>query len=580
MSILSDETKILPGLNEIIIAGTKVDKHELQDLIEKEIKVADQCIRFLELIGVKHIFGIQSSSNLPLYDALCASEIRLIVPKNEAGAGYSVSKYAGVSGNLGVCILAGTVGLNNAIGGIGEAFVNKSSVLIISGSPSRARLHRGGIQNLDTISVTQSITKHSCLVNREEDVLPELLKAAVIATTPPFGPVHISIPVDIQCCTVSNVSKFTAEIDPFLPAYDRSALNAAIDLIDSVDAGIIYAGHGAKKYSSLLKDLARKLGWPVIATPRGKGILEDDFELYMGNYGMFCADFTKQFVEEYKPGCLLILGTGLKEVSITDFDDRLLKDKKIIHIDSDRKELNKVFEVDLPVYFDLGMAFPALIAECQPKPRVSFQKTMFNQPYKKNHSGASVRYFLEQLSEYFPEKSIILSDIGEFMTFVFKYLPIKKDLYFDISTNYAAMGNAVGGSLGACLSLPDYQTIVITGDGGFFMNGMEILTAHEYNLPIIYVIINNAMLGFVVNGLKVLMGRTNDHAMQKRIELAEMYKVAGIPGLTIRENEDLAQIPGFISGLDGPCIIELVIDNSEQSPMMDRLLMLKQIYDV
>ena len=138
----------------------------------------------------------------------------------------------------------------------------------------------------------------------------------------------------------------------------------------------------------------------------------------------------------------------------------------------------------------------------------------------------------------------------------------------------------MGGSLGACLSLPDYRTLVITGDGGFYMNGMEILTAREYNLPIIYVIINNAMLGFVVNGQKVLMGRTNDHAMQKRIALAEMYQVAGIPGLTIRENEDPAQIPGFISGLDGPCIIELVTDNSEQSPMMDRLLMLKQIYDV
>ena len=564
-------------MNIIMIAGTKVDKQRLKDLIEKEIKVADQCIRFFELIGVKHIFGIQSSSNLPLYDALCTSNIKLIVPKNEAGAGYSASKYAGVSGNLGVCLLAGTVGLSNAIGGIGDAFINKHPVLIISGSPSRARLNRGGIQDLDTISITKSITKHSYLVNREEDVLPELLKAAVIATTPPYGPVHISIPVDIQCCTMLKVNKFTAEIDT-TPAYDRLALDAAIDLIDSVNEGIIYTGNGAKKYSSLVKELVRKLGWPVIATPRGKGILEDDFELYFGNYGMFCADFTKQFVENYKPGCLLILGTSLKEVSITDFDDRLLKDKKIIHIDYDKKELNKVFKVDIPVYFDLGMALPAMIAECHPKPRVSFQKTMFNQPYKKNHSGVSVRYFLEQLTEYLPIKSIILADIGEFMTFVFKYLPIKKGLYFDISTNYGAMGNAVGGSLGACLSLPDYQTIVITGDGGFFMNGMEILTAYEYNLPIIYVIINNAMLGLVANGQKVLMGRTNDHSMQKRIELAEMFKAAGIPGLTIRENEDLPQIPGFISGLTGPCIIELVTDNSEQSPMMDRLLMLKQIY--
>ncbi|MBF0552003.1 MAG: thiamine pyrophosphate-binding protein [Deltaproteobacteria bacterium] len=255
-----------------------------------------------------------------------------------------------------------------------------------------------------------------------------------------------------------------------------------------------------------------------------------------------------------------------------------MKDKRIIHIDFDRKELNKVFDVDIPTYYDLGLALPELITKCLSKQKVSFPKNNFNRPYKKNHSGASVRYFLEHMFEYLPTKSNIISDIGEFMTYIIKYLPIRKDMNFEISTNYAAMGNAVGGAVGACLSTPDYQTVIVMGDGGFFMNGMEILTAREYNLPIIYVIINNATLGFVTNGQKVLFGKTNEPSMQKRIEISEMLKAIGIPGITIRENEDLPKIIDVVSNLNGPCIIELATDNTEQSPFMDRLLMLKELY--
>lgn len=235
------ETTVAHALNETVLAGVKINTESLKNLVEQELRIADKIINLLELIGVRHIFGIHSYSNLPLYDALCNSTINVIIPKNEAGAAYSASKYAGASNDIGVCILAGTVGVNNGIGAIGEAFVNKHPVLIISGSPSRERIHRGGIQNLDSVSVTKPITKYSRLVETEEEVMHELYKAIGIATTPPFGPVHISIPVDIQNKVFSNARMFRLDAGK-APGYDRPALKKAIELINKEDSGVIYAG--------------------------------------------------------------------------------------------------------------------------------------------------------------------------------------------------------------------------------------------------------------------------------------------------------------------------------------------------
>lgn len=556
-----------------------IRSEDLDLLNKKQSKVADKCIKYLEMIGVEYVFGIQSGSNLPLYDSICKSNIKTIINKNEAGSAYSASQYAGASDKLGVSILGGSVGVNNAINGIADAYVNKYPVLIISGSPSRLRKVRGGIQNVDAVSITKPITKYSYLVECEDEVLAEIHKAVCLAITPPFGPVHLSIPVDIQSTVFSGTSKKWFDIEINEPKYDINGLEEAINVIDSEEKGIIYAGKGAKRFSTAIKEISKKLNWPIISTPCGKGVVEDDFELYMGNYGMCSCEFAKSFVSGYDYSCVLIVGTSLKEVSITDYDDVILKGKKIIHIDNDKEELNKVFEVDNAVYFDLRFALPYIYNRCNVKKKFQFKKDNFNTNSVENYEGVSVRYFIENIFKYLPLNSYIVSDIGEFMTYLFKYLPIKEGMLFHMSTGYGAMGNATGGCIGAELASPSHRTVVICGDGGFFMNGMEILTAKEYCLPIIFIVVNNAMFGLVTGAQEVLFGRTNEHAIQKRVEISKMYNAIGIPSLAIKREEDLDKIKDIINCTNGPCLIELIVDGKEKSPIMDRLLVLKKVYE-
>jgi acetolactate synthase-1/2/3 large subunit len=194
-----------------------------------------------------------------------------------------------------------------------------------------------------------------------------------------------------------------------------------------------------------------------------------------------------------------------------------------------------------------------------------------NEPYERNHTGLSLRLFLEQLKSTMPSDTRYVCDIGEFTNFVLKYLEVPRGGDFEINLDYGAMGSAIAGGAGLYAADPSRPVAVFAGDGCFFMNGMDILTAKEYRIPVVYFIINNAMLSYVVRGQKFLYDRTIPDYKQERISIAEMMSVAGIRAMSVDRMEDVRNIPAFVRELDGPCIIEVNTDGSEPAPILDRL---------
>lgn len=555
------------------------------------MRVSDIMIKMLSEKDVKCIFGISAGTVSSLFDASNNYDIKVITTKNEAGAAYSATKYAAISNKLGVCIVAGGVGVNNAVNGIADAMRNKAPVLIISGNVHRWQIGKGAIQELNTENILKPITKYSRTILDENEVMDELSKAIKIAITPPCGPVHISVPIDIQIMkyvdkcdkrdikhtyntNLANLEAAATLEESFDISQDKNDLEAAkiaTNIINEEEFGLIMVGRGCRNFRKDVIKLSKHLNWPIITTPQAKGVIPTDFELNLGNYGFSSADAALDYVENSNYTCLLVLGSSLGESATRNYNDILFKNKKVIHVDWDKSELNKVFNSDVCVHSDLGVAIP-FIKENTYKKNVVFNKPRkINEDYVNNHTGLSLRLFLEKIVNIVPENTFFVSDIGEYMNLLFKYLPIKKDMGFDISLNYGAMGTGVGGALGACLALPERQLAVFVGDGSFFMNGTEILTAKHYKMPIIYFVINNAMLGYVEHGHRYLYGRTlRDGFVQERISIAEMGRAIGIKSMEIRSIGDMGNIEGFISNLDGPCIIELITDGTEKVAAADR----------
>lgn len=535
------------------------------------MRIANGVLEFLKKSGVEYIFGIPAGTISPLFDALNDVDIKPIIAKNEGGAAYMAARYSSVTRNMAVCLGAGGVGANNMMNGVADAYRAKTPVLFLTGYIHRWQIGKGAIQELNTEDILKPITKYSKTVLKEEDVMKELEKAVRIANTIPMGPVHLSIPIDIQLNElegdIPSVYKNMYEMN----STHEDLLKEACTLIDKSKKGLILVGKGARGKSELVMDISRHLQWPVITTPEGKGVVSSEFPLNLGNYGFASTEAAVNYVNDAEVDCLLVLGSSLGENATNNFNKALTESKKVIHIDWDERELGKVYKTDVKICFDLTLAIPYLIEHTKQIVSNNYVKPIINVPIPKLNTGVSLKEFMEQLPNYMPKDTYYLADMGEFMNFVFKYLSIPEGGDFETNLNYAAMGSAIGGAVGVQVAYPNRCTAVFAGDGDFFMNGMEILTAKEYNLPIVYFIINNAMLGFVEHGHSFLFNRVVDGFRQERISISKMLAACDIKTMELYENAQIEQLPEFLRELKGPAVIEIITDGSEVAPNGDRL---------
>lgn len=546
------------------------------------MKLSTCITKSLELNGVEYVFGISAGTCSSLWDSLNDTNIKPIITKNEAGALYSATNYADASEKLGVSILGGAVGLNNAINGIADASRRKLPVLIISGYVNRHQIGKGAIQELNTEYIVKPITKSSMTVINPTDVLMAVKDAIEIALTPPYGPVHISIPIDVQMSLVPDILAKEFISSSYVDKshllykeslnYTKQSLFDAVDLINASQTGLILVGRGCTNLGAYVMALSKKLGWPIVTTPEGKGIIPTSFKNNLGSYGFSGSDIGVNYIENEKIDCVLILGTSLGESATRNYNDVLIKGRKVIHIDWDKNELNKVFAVDLAIIYSLKEALILLRSDCFKKNNVcTIDNSVLNAPYITGcHTGLSTRLFLEKLPELLPEKYHLLSDVGEYMNFVFKYLPIPEISKFNISLNYGAMGVAIGGAIGTALANKSSKIAVVVGDGAFFMNGSEILVAKEYNLPIIYFVINNSMLGYVEHGHRYLFGRPLNGLVQERVSVKAIAEAMGIKSIAISNLEELDTYKNLIKSTVVPLVVELITDGSEAPAVADR----------
>lgn len=534
------------------------------------MRFANAILEYIKSANVDYLFGIPAGTISPLVDALNDVDIKPIVFKNEGGAAYSAARYASVSGKMALLLGAGGVGANNMLNGIADAYRTKAPVLVITGYVHRWQIGKGAIQELNTEDILKPVTKYSKTILKEEDVMKELAYAIKLANTVPKGPVHLSIPIDIQ------LNQFEGEI----PVYESVITlekeytpipKEAYEIIDNAKRGLILVGKGARGFSKSIMELSMHLQWSIVTTPEGKGVIPAEFVFNLGNYGFASTEAANAYVTNTNTDCLLVMGSSLGENATSNFSKALIKGKKVIHIDFDAKELGKVYTTDVTICMDLKYALPQLLMNTKAVGDIGFIKPVINQPILKTNTGLSLKEFMEKLPEYMPKETYYMADMGEFMNFVFKYLHIPAEGDFETNLNYAAMGCAIGGAVGVHVANTGKKIAVIAGDGDFFMNGMEILTAKEFHYPIIYFIVNNAMLGFVDHGHQFLFNRVVSEFKQERISIANMLAPCGIRTMEINDIKQMSGITELLKDLDGPAVIELITDGSEASPNGDRL---------
>ncbi len=545
-------------------------------------------VKLLESSDVKYVFGIPGGHLLKFYNSLYDSEkITSILTKHESGASFMATGYAQVSNGIGVC--TGTVGpgATNLTTGVASAYMDSIPVLVITAQVGSSTVGKGGLQEatgegrtIDHVELYDGITKYSTRVF-DAARLPETVKNALrTAINGRPGPVHLDIMAQIFAADV-NVSPgdlgYKAERYPATGT--QADLKKAAEILLSGKNAAILAGAGALGAAEEVRVLAESFGIPVATTLRAKGLLPEDHELSLGCLGIYGTNAANKYLRS-GIDVLLAIGTSFSEFTSHAWDSKFQPSTALIQVDVDSWEIGKNYPVTIGIHGDVRQVLADLIPQMHSggKKRLGSLEELkklkearhyFADPMMSSDATPiKPQRFMKLLRETLPPETIVFGDIGNTLPWLEGFFQVLAPGSFFICSSLASMGYGVSASIGGQLAAPGRQVVCVCGDGDFQMQGMEVVTAVNYGIPVKWFIMNNQTLAMVSNLQELLFnGRriASDFINPDFLKLAEAM---GAAGLRITKPEEVVPVTEAALKNGRPTVIDVQID-AEEFPSFD-----------
>ena len=464
---------------------------------------AEITIKLLEREGIDIITGIPGGTNLPLYSALAKSKIRHILARHEQGACFISHGMARSTGKTAVCFATSGPGATNLLTAIADAKMDSVPIIAITGQVPSSLIGTDAFQEVDIYGMTIPVTKHNFLIRSAEELLITIPEAFRIASEGRPGPVLIDIPKDVQLemIDIESFDRSCDEDDPSI-CIDKAIIKKTAEMINRSNKPVLYTGGGIilSGAEDMLLDFAYKSSIPVASTLMGLGCFPSGDDLFLGMLGMHGQRYTNYIMHEAD----LLLAFG------TRFDDRatgkvkeFCPTAKIIHIDIDGAEINKIKKADIAIHGDIKQAIKQLLPLIEHNDRNKWTKTIMDMREKYPISKKMTQdeqlpeTMVKKIGGFAGEDAIITTDVGQHQMWVAQYYPFTKPRTLLTSGGLGTMGFGFPAAIGASLANPDKKVICFSGDGSFLMNIQELSTLSELNLDIKIIIFNNRHLGLV-----------------------------------------------------------------------------------
>jgi thiamine pyrophosphate-dependent acetolactate synthase large subunit-like protein len=526
----------------------------------------DLVVRSLKDEGVDTVFYLTGG---PMVDvAMRCIEIgfRSVDVRHEQAAAMAAHSYSRVVGKPGICFAASGPGATNLITGVGNAFLDAVPVVALGGASALSQAGMGAFQEMDQVGMFKPITKWS---ERVMDVrrIPEIVnKAFRVATSGQPGPVYIDLPGDVLYREVEDNTVSFPKMPHSVPRLsgDPDLVKKAIAILKDAKRPVIVTGTGVlwSKAMAELKEFVELSGIPFYTTPQGRGVIEEDHRLsFLGarNQAWKEADV------------VLVVGTRMNFIIGFGQAPRWAEDVKIIQIDISDEEIGRNRPVDVGIVGDAKMVLQQLIKEGRDvfhgRKELAWIDTL--RGYEKRATEKSQALLntdqtpihplrlCKEVRDFMDRDAIIVVDGHEILNFARQSIPTNAPGHRVNAGPNGCMGVAVPFGLGAKVAKPDTQVIVLSGDGSFGMNGMEIDTMVRHNIPAIIVISNNG--GWAGQGV---MNAGRDLGYSRYDKMAEVF---GAYGEYVDRPQDIRPALERAVKSGKPAVINVITDPKARS---------------
>lgn len=568
------------------------------------MKLSDYVIDFISKQGVAHIFELTGGAIVHLLDSTYdRQDMHCVSVHHEQAAAFAAEGYSRINGKLGVAMGTSGPGALNMLTGIGSCYFDSVPCLFITGQVNTYEykfdqpVRQIGFQETDIVSIVKPIVKFAEMITDAQRIRYELEKAVFVAQHGRPGPVLLDIPMNIQRAEIEPDvlesffgSEEFHEYTNFVKPCAAEDLEQTLRLLEKAERPVILVGGGVRAADAVkeLRELVELTGIPIVSSLMGLDVLPTAHPMSVGLIGTYGNRYSNLALANCD--FLLILGSRLDTRQTGTRPDTFARAAVKVHVDVENVELYGKVRADLTIHVDVKQFlkdFNKVLSGIVLRDYSKWHETIHRYKGKYSSGGKNLNSrhiepnrFMELLSSRSNDDDIIVLDVGQHQMWASQSFGLREGQRLLNAGGMGAMGFALPAAIGAVMTAPDRQVIVIAGDGGIQVNIQELHTIAHLGLPIKIFIMNNHSLGMV----RQFQDTYFDGRQQSTVQgygCPDFVKVAtafGIPALKIETNEETESKIDIALQTKGCFLVEVNLER--QTTVNPKLIVNRPIEDM
>ncbi|TBR58318.1 acetolactate synthase [Westiellopsis prolifica IICB1] len=543
------------------------------------LSVAEAVVKILEKLGVIYAFGVSGGAIAPVWGALHNSSLQVLHFRHEAGAAFAATEAYFASDRPVVIFTTTGPGITNALTGLLAARWEGAKVILVSAATPSPRRGRWALQETSnyTMPVTGLFTSgtifHYATTLESSDELPEVTRRLALGCGRPGGFVaHLSIPTNIQTRSV-RASLPKAGLSYGLPTVSKETIAECARLL-SEGSFAIWVGFGARDAAAEIRQLAERTGAAVMCSPRGKGIFPENHPQFVGVTGFGGHASVLAYMQEQRPLRTLVLGTRLGELT-SFWNPAMIPTRGFVHVDLNAEVPGTAYPSaeTFTIQSDAGIFLRGLLKYFPENIGSSFAIAL---PHPKRdliepQANGLVRpqLLMDVIQRVIIDRTdvLVMAESANSLAWVNPILQFAKPARFRVSTSFASMGHFVTGVVGAALARKG-KAVAIVGDGAMLMNN-EVSTAVKYQIPAIWIVLNDGRYNICEQGMTYLGFKGVDATIPQ----ADFVKIAqgmGADGIRVESESKVQAALERAMAATCPFVVDVLIDPTQEPPSEGR----------